>query len=1254
MTMSKAQRKINSQRMKRVIIKRIKRNKKKITAGEKVMAGLGLGSSIMGLGSGGSASSSREVKPAIASVSTTKTSGQSSTAKIKQKLTEIFGVPEAKAAYYSDSDMFYNAGGGYQTSPMEGGGYNLGGGSGSSFGNSSSNPISETTKTTTNYTDAVTTKEQNWLGDATASSSNATQSVDQEAAADAITEESVSQAEASNTNEEEVAQDEIDAAANAQLDADAATKIATINSTMNVTLGQVNETTGEITNTNTNTTTTSKNTSQEAISTAAQSATTDTTSAQSSPAGSTSSISIDTGVNAVPTFVVSAVNEAVNTAEQQSVDSAANAQLDADQSTASKITVNNAAVAAGIATVAAVTDNTTATYTYVGESSDGTKVYETSSGKLQDADGNAYTKNSSGDYAITSTASNTSATSSATTSTQTSSVVDGSSNTDSTTSNLISSIQEETTKSLTVALTGQVTTSSGEILNPASSLTGENLTYNGKQIYYNSYGNLVDAQGNANYNLINGQIVSLATSAPAQNAGQNFTEPPAGATTWTDNVDGQKYFKLDGKTYVQNSEGIYQFVNAATASSVVVSDKLETVNTDNTTVSSNSSPTLSNGETLTSADGNLWKDSYGDLYQVDSTTNKPVPVATVGQTSEGGVISIRFNGNYYSVSASGVINEELQPGVSGATAVSTDAAKYIVNFLNNNSQVLSNSQELAASVQTNYSLDLASTSQTDSSGSIANMSSGQTQIVSMNGVTGVLGKNTDGSYLFVPNDASANVGSEILGSITFKDSSDLLQALEKTSGSAQAVSSGNSDSNSGPSYINEEKFKSDAVSGSGGVGSSVSSGLAKATAAATSSDYDTLISSASSETVSAAVSSQLPSGVPTGSVLNTVDGSYTAPDNTVYTSNGDGSYSLVTATDSSNKGNSSAYATVTGEKLSTSTVALDTTGLNSDGSSIIKAALSNNTTSSDTATTKTVVGPYGLTLTQTVNDQGQTVAVDPINVGQTYIITSVKGGTIFHTGGENGDNYLVYTDSSGEKQTVEVANFISENNGPISGVISTDGNVYNLSTDGTTYNKNVTLNQIIDVGGSSATSKTQTAAVVNIINGKDENGSAVWTKRVIVDGKIVNVDQTGAAWDDSGNEVKLTVEQLAGINSATTENAKIIEISNQTSSTDKIRNNSFFKLAVTAVNPLSAVGNYVLNKVDPTQQQQLTQFLQQKGDGIIEYDYTDSTTGKTQIFEVTKSQYLAAQASSKGGDYNKVLTQLTTGTSTSSSNKNNP
>lgn len=104
--------------MKKVAIKRISRAKPKLSTKAKVLAGLGLGTTLAGFGAGGATGKATNSKPMVRTQAQNK---DSKTGKIKKLLTDTFGVPEAKGWYSATSgvndgsaynDPFYGSGGG--------------------------------------------------------------------------------------------------------------------------------------------------------------------------------------------------------------------------------------------------------------------------------------------------------------------------------------------------------------------------------------------------------------------------------------------------------------------------------------------------------------------------------------------------------------------------------------------------------------------------------------------------------------------------------------------------------------------------------------------------------------------------------------------------------------------------------------------------------------------------------------------------------------------------------------------------------------------------------------------------------------------------------------------------------------------------------------------------------------------------------------------------------------------------------------
>src|SRR5262249_36888349 len=85
--------------MDKVKIKRVKRNKKKVTTAEKIMAGIGVGSTLMGGAAVGAGKTNQ-----TQFVRTNEASSSSTAQKIKAELKNIFGVGEAEAAGLSVAD----------------------------------------------------------------------------------------------------------------------------------------------------------------------------------------------------------------------------------------------------------------------------------------------------------------------------------------------------------------------------------------------------------------------------------------------------------------------------------------------------------------------------------------------------------------------------------------------------------------------------------------------------------------------------------------------------------------------------------------------------------------------------------------------------------------------------------------------------------------------------------------------------------------------------------------------------------------------------------------------------------------------------------------------------------------------------------------------------------------------------------------------------------------------------------------------
>ncbi len=80
--------------MEKATIKRVKRNKKHISTKEKIIAGVGVGSTLLG---GGIGVGGAKPSPSQAMVSTQKDSSNNTAGKIKDFLKKTFGVPKAKA-----------------------------------------------------------------------------------------------------------------------------------------------------------------------------------------------------------------------------------------------------------------------------------------------------------------------------------------------------------------------------------------------------------------------------------------------------------------------------------------------------------------------------------------------------------------------------------------------------------------------------------------------------------------------------------------------------------------------------------------------------------------------------------------------------------------------------------------------------------------------------------------------------------------------------------------------------------------------------------------------------------------------------------------------------------------------------------------------------------------------------------------------------------------------------------------------------
>ncbi len=113
--------------MKKVSIKRVKKNKKVIGPKEKLLTGLGVGASLMG-GMGAGVSKSPAQKPIVA---TNKQAKDSVGGKIKSALTSIFGVQEAKANL---AQTIFGSGGSWDGGGFIGGSDGGGGGGGGGWG----------------------------------------------------------------------------------------------------------------------------------------------------------------------------------------------------------------------------------------------------------------------------------------------------------------------------------------------------------------------------------------------------------------------------------------------------------------------------------------------------------------------------------------------------------------------------------------------------------------------------------------------------------------------------------------------------------------------------------------------------------------------------------------------------------------------------------------------------------------------------------------------------------------------------------------------------------------------------------------------------------------------------------------------------------------------------------------------------------------------------------------------------------------
>lgn len=134
--------------MKKVKIKRVKKIKKVVTTKEKILAGLGAGASLVGMGAGGAAKGNdNSQKPFVRTETQNKDGSKTETSKAKGILKKVFGITAAKADWWGDEtpDSGFFAGCGFSQGLNSGG---AGGGSGyglsSPFG---SNPISYTTST---------------------------------------------------------------------------------------------------------------------------------------------------------------------------------------------------------------------------------------------------------------------------------------------------------------------------------------------------------------------------------------------------------------------------------------------------------------------------------------------------------------------------------------------------------------------------------------------------------------------------------------------------------------------------------------------------------------------------------------------------------------------------------------------------------------------------------------------------------------------------------------------------------------------------------------------------------------------------------------------------------------------------------------------------------------------------------------------------------------------------------------------------
>ncbi|MCX6797484.1 MAG: DUF5011 domain-containing protein [Candidatus Doudnabacteria bacterium] len=80
--------------MEKVKIKRVKKPKKLITGKEKLLTGLGVGSTLLGMAGGGAPNAQNKQSPIVRKQETEKGSVKE---KVKKALSKIFGIPEAKA-----------------------------------------------------------------------------------------------------------------------------------------------------------------------------------------------------------------------------------------------------------------------------------------------------------------------------------------------------------------------------------------------------------------------------------------------------------------------------------------------------------------------------------------------------------------------------------------------------------------------------------------------------------------------------------------------------------------------------------------------------------------------------------------------------------------------------------------------------------------------------------------------------------------------------------------------------------------------------------------------------------------------------------------------------------------------------------------------------------------------------------------------------------------------------------------------------